>query len=426
MPDSKPPPLPPGSTTDDFYAYLQQHQYIFIPTRKLWPAASVDGVVPRVGRMKASRWLDRNRAVQQLTWAPGEPQIIRHKYVDGKWIDHANASVFNFYRPPDPPIDGDSAKAQRWVDHLSLLYPETVGDMIWWCAHRVQHPNVKINHAIVMGGDPGIGKDTLLEPVRRAVGYWNTATIQPPMMVGRFNGFLKSVILVVSEARDLGEFNRYQFYEHMKPILASPPETLPVDEKNVQEYQIPNLCGVIFTTNHKNSLFLTADDRRHLVCWSDCKQDDFDRSFWTDFWQWYERGGFAHVAAYLATYDLGAFDPKAPPPKTQAFWDMVNSTRPAEAAELADLLEDMGWPEAVYPSKLEVNCNNEELRFWMKERKSRHLLGKRLDDIGYEAITNPDTQDGLWKIGGRRQTVYALKRLSRTEQLTAITRMILS
>lgn len=424
MPDGEQPPIPPGSTVDDFYAFLPQHQYIFTPTKALWPAASIDGVVPKVGKLKASKWLDQNKAVQQLTWAPGEPELVADKYVaGGGWEPHPGARVYNLYHAPDLPIGGDPAKAQRWVDHLSLLYPETCGDIIWWCAQRVQQPEIKINHALVLGGDPGIGKDTLLEPVRRAVGYWNTSTVQPPALLGRFNGFLKSVILVIAEARDLGEFNRYNFYEHMKPYLASPPETLQVDEKNVKEYQIPNLVGVIFTTNHKNSLFMTADDRRHLVCWSDCKQDDFSRSFWTDFWGWYEKGGFAHVAAYLRTYDLALFNPKAPPPKTQAFWDMVNSTRPAEAAELADLLEEMGWPAVVYPSLLEISCNNDDLRFWMKDRKTRHFVGKRLQDIGYEAVTNPDRTDGLWTLAGKRQTLYGLRKLTKTEQMTAARRL---
>ena len=35
-------------------------------------------------------------------------------------------------------------------------------------------------------------------------------------LLGRFNGFVKSVILRVSEARDLGDVNRYAFYDHMK------------------------------------------------------------------------------------------------------------------------------------------------------------------------------------------------------------------
>src|SRR3954453_9484313 len=34
------------------------------------------------------------------------------------------------------------------------------------------------------------------------------------------------VILRISEARDLGEFDRFQFYDHMKSYTASPPDTL--------------------------------------------------------------------------------------------------------------------------------------------------------------------------------------------------------
>ena len=81
MPATKSPP--PGTTTADYFAYLPTHQYIYIPTREMWPKASIDNIVPKVGRLKASTWLDQNKPVQQLTWAPGEPQIIRHKYVAG-------------------------------------------------------------------------------------------------------------------------------------------------------------------------------------------------------------------------------------------------------------------------------------------------------------------------------------------------------
>ena len=33
---------------------------------------------------------------------------------------------------------------------------------------------IKVNHALVLGGEPGIGKDTLIEPVKGAVGPWNS------------------------------------------------------------------------------------------------------------------------------------------------------------------------------------------------------------------------------------------------------------
>ena len=72
--------------------------------------------------------------------------------------------------------------------------------------------------------DFGIGKDVLLMPVREAVGPWNFHDISPADILGTFNPFVKSVILRVNEVRDLGETNRFAFYDRMKIYTASPPE----------------------------------------------------------------------------------------------------------------------------------------------------------------------------------------------------------
>ena len=94
------------------------------------------------------------------------------------------------------------------TSHLRLKTPH-------W--HRVQRPWEKINHALVFLGAQGIGKDTLLEPVKDAIGPWNFAEVNPMQALGRFNSFLKSVILRISEARDVGDYDRYSFYDHSSP-----------------------------------------------------------------------------------------------------------------------------------------------------------------------------------------------------------------
>jgi hypothetical protein len=37
--------------------------------------------------------------------------------------------------------------------------------------------------------------------------------------------------LRINEARDLGDFDRFKFYDHMKAYCAAPPDVLRVDEK---------------------------------------------------------------------------------------------------------------------------------------------------------------------------------------------------
>src|SRR5262249_17999718 len=161
--------------------------------------------------------------------------------------------------------------AMPWLEHVHRLYSKADADhIIHWLAHRRQQPQRKINHALVLGGAQGIGKDTLLEPAKYAVGPWNFTEVTPQHLLGRVNGFVKSVILRISEPRDLGDINRFQFYDHIKIYTAAPPDVLRVDEKNLREHAVLNCCGVIITTNHKaDGIYLPADDRRHYVAWSD-------------------------------------------------------------------------------------------------------------------------------------------------------------
>jgi len=51
--------------------------------------------------LPASTWLDQNRPVEQMTWAPGLPMLIRERLIaDGGWIERRGVTCFNLYRPP--------------------------------------------------------------------------------------------------------------------------------------------------------------------------------------------------------------------------------------------------------------------------------------------------------------------------------------
>jgi hypothetical protein len=416
-----------GVTIDDFFAYMPAHSYIFTPSRETWPASSVNARIAPVScgekTLPANQWLDQNRPVEQITWCPGLPMVISGKLVaESGWIERPGVNCFNLYLPPTIRL-GVATDAKTWLDHVHRVYPNDADHIIRWLAHRVQKPGEKINHALVLGGAQGIGKDTLLEPVKQAIGPWNFVEVSPQQMLGRFNGYIKSVILRVSEARDLGDVNRFAFYDHLKVFAAAPPDTLRVDEKNLREYSVPNVTGVIITSNYKtDGIYLPADDRRHFVAWSDLVKEDFTQRYWQDLWDWYRNGGFNNVAAYLATLDLGAFDPKAPPPKTSAFWAIVDANRAPEDAELSDALDIMGWPDATTLEKIAFRADA-ETAIWLRDRKNRRILPHRLDKCGYVPVRNDDASDGLWRIGGKRQAIYAKANLAPREQIAAARRL---
>jgi hypothetical protein len=316
------------------------------------------------------------------------------------------------------------AEAKPWIDHVKKVFGDAADHVISYLAQRVQFPQEKINHALVLGGNQGIGKDTLLEPVKRAIGPWNFVEVSPQQVLGRFNGFLKSVILRVNEARDLGDVNRFQFYDHMKSYTAEPPDVLRVDEKFLREHYVFNCCGVIITSNHKaDGIYLPADDRRHFVAWSDLTKEDFVEGYWNVLWGWYENGGYGHVAAYLASLDISSFDPKAPPPKTPAFWDIVDANRAPEDAELADVLDRMGNPDATTLIRIQNEAGESIFGTWLKERKNRRALPYRLEQCGYSPVRNDAAKDGLWKINDARQAAYAKTTLSISERFAAVRKL---
>jgi hypothetical protein len=169
-------PQPEGSGIhlEDFVAYLPTHNFIFMPCREPWVPRSINAVLPKMpvldqyGRPKidkkgnpvmmcASTWLSQNRRVVQMAWVPGERVEIKDRMiVDGGWINRKDVTCFNLYRPSRA-ILGDANAAGPWIEHVHKLFEESdATHIIRWLAHRVQHPGIKINHGLVLGGAPGV------------------------------------------------------------------------------------------------------------------------------------------------------------------------------------------------------------------------------------------------------------------------------
>jgi hypothetical protein len=424
---------PQAAALEDFVAYLPMpNAYCYLPTRAIWPGTSVnsklgDVMVNGCMKIKAATWLAQYRSADAMAWSPGEPLLVRDRVlVDGGWINKPGDTTLNTYRPAAiEPREGD---VSSWLNHIKTIYPEDWQHIINWLAHRVQRPGEKINHALVLGGEPGIGKDSLLEPIKPAVGAWNFCDVSPANIMGRFNGHLKSIVLRISEVHDLGDVDRFAFYERTKPLCAAPPDTHRIDEKNMKEYQAVNVCGSIMTTNYKiGGLYLPPNDRRHYVAWSSTPTGFFPEQYFIGLYRWFAEGGNEIVAHYLTTLDISAFNPKATPPKTPAFWEIANASRSPEAAEMDDALDAIGTRDAdgnivrlkaVTLAMVSARATG-GLAEMLRERKYRTQVAHRMSDAGYEMVPNPTAKDGLWTINSKRQGIYAPSDLSTREKVIA-------
>ena len=243
----------------------------------------------------------------------------------------------------------------------------------------------------------------------------------PDHLLGRFNGFAKSVILRVNEARDLGDrINRFTFYDHTKIYAAAPPDVLRVDEKHLREYYVFNVLGFF---DHQ------PQDRRHLPAGGrstalrglvHLTKEDFTPDYW-------RRSGAGTAAAALSmsppisASSISAFDPKTPPPQTPACWDIVNTSQAPEDAELADVIDALDNPDVM--TLASIAAANGGIAEWLLDRRNRRALPHRLERCDYVSVRNPYAKDGLWKLKGARQVIYAKATLSPKDREAAAQRL---
>jgi hypothetical protein len=418
---------PSELTPDDFFACLPLHGYINRRTRAVWEVGAVDGCLARFKEsacqsMKPSRWLDLTRAVTQMSWHPGQPEVIEGKIsVDGILKNDAKGKIYNLYRPSD--AVASDADPSIWVSHLRKLYPEEAEYLIKWFAWRIQNPEAKINHAIVLGGTHGIGKDFLIEPIRYAAGAGNFEDIEYADLFNDYTEWAERTLLVVNEARGADGINRYDFYEKSKRLIAGPPDTLPCRKLYQGRYYVPNVLAVVITSNNKlNGLHIDPEDRRYYVAWS--KAEKNPTAYNKKIWEWMrEKGGKQAVLGYLRHLEISDFEPMGDPPKTEAWRQIVEAGRNPEEKDLSDSMVDEQGHRLQIATVKEIIVAAQfrgqiDLSSMLMDKKNARKIPQMLERIGFEALHNPfSPSDGRWVIAGKRETLYVDRNLSPAERM---------
>jgi hypothetical protein len=271
------------------------------------------GEKPR--RLEASVWYDEQRESQGgyvlkgMTYAAGDEwKVARDGLVYG-----------NVWRDARPEVV-DAGDPTLWLDHCRRLVPdERELEHIWnVMAVKAQQPRTKINHAILHGGNGGIGKDTMWYPLLWAVGgehMRNVAVIDSNKINSDFGYHYQTEIMVLNELKEPEAKERRALANKLKPIIAAPPEMLTVNRKGLHPFEMPNRIFMLAFTNESMPITLDSDDRRWFCVWSDAPKMTPEET--TRIWDWYKAGGFEAVAGWLRSRDVSQFNPKAIPFATE-------------------------------------------------------------------------------------------------------------
>ena len=174
--------------------------------------------------------------VIDITYAPGDPCLIAGK--------NSGLPTFNSWKATTILAGSVSAdQVKPWLDHILFVLgsPAERDRFLRWCAFIVQHPEFKPNWCFLVMSLQGLGKDTMVAPIKLAVGDGNWCEELIYQLADNFNDVVEHKFLIVGETAQprAGFVSAHDLGTRLKPLLAQPPTHLTVNKKNMTPLQDP-------------------------------------------------------------------------------------------------------------------------------------------------------------------------------------------
>jgi len=425
---------------DKFTYYAAANKYIYMPTNSQWVETAVNNVAGRIndnGRLvPAAEIVRKHRTATSMTNDPDlDIGLIEGiDYIEGSSLRSDGAATYNAYRPPII-VPGDARDAEPFVEHVRRLLskPGDADQFIAYLAHRVQCPGVKARFALVLAGEQGVGKDTAIALCAPAIGQWNISNIDASALDQNFNEYAASVLVIVNEAANSADLNKWAFNERMKVLIAGLPDFVSINPKYGTKYGVRLHNGTILTTNHlRGGLYIPADDRRYDVIECATREemglaDDNERAaYFRKLWSWaYEEDGFAAVAAYLRDYDLSSFDPSNGQRKTEAHKAVVRASNTVDDWFM-DVIDEMVEKELCLVENGDCVAFRSDAfgEVWKRQNPDEkqasimRKMGFATERSGYVIYENPNSKRGRWKTReGSDVTIYLSRKIEESRRL---------
>jgi hypothetical protein len=148
------------------------------------------------------------------------------------------------------------------LEHINTICgyeTESFEYLLNYFAHIVQFPAEKVPSAIIMFGEEGIGKNTLLNLIRDVIGkqYYGESSESSDLFGKHAMGMYKKMIFCYDESE---KNDTKAFMSRLKTLTTS--ETLRVEPKYMNAFNVQNYCRLFFPTNAREPFQITKGARR--------------------------------------------------------------------------------------------------------------------------------------------------------------------
>jgi len=185
---------------------------------------------------------------------------IYHVPLGGWWLSHPGRRQFRgvTFRPNGPEVVGECLNLWRgwgvddvqgdWSflrDHIENVIAggnaEFAEYVIRWIAWSIQHPDRQAEVALVLIGEKGTGKGTLVRALERVFGAHAFQVNSREAVIGQFNGHLQDCILFVADEAYWGGDKRC--VGRLQGMITEP--KLSIERKGIDLFDVPNLLHIV-------------------------------------------------------------------------------------------------------------------------------------------------------------------------------------
>jgi putative DNA primase/helicase len=227
--------------------------------------------------------------------------------------------------PLEPVRDDAACENLRWLISFLCNHDEKALDwLVKWLAFPLQHMGAKMDTAVLMHSImEGSGKSLLFADVFGQLYGQYAATVGQTQLEGSFNAWQSRKLWAVFEevvSRD----QRYNQVGKIKHMITG--KTVRMESKFINGWEEANHMNAVFLSNEIMPWPISEDDRRMLVMWPMEtlpveRQKAISREL--------ANGGVAALYGWLLAVDLGEFNQRTRPPKTEARQRLVALSRTA-------------------------------------------------------------------------------------------------
>lgn len=225
--------------------------------------------------------------------------------------------------PLQPVDDPERCKHLRWlIDFLCNGDEAAVRWLTRWLAYPLQKPGAKMDTAVLMHSTmEGSGKSLLFSDIMGMIYGRYAATVGQVQLEGNFNSWQSGKLWAVFE-EVVSRSERYNQVGKIKHMITG--KTVRIESKFINGWEEASHMNAVFLSNEVVPWPISENDRRLMVMWPrETLPEERQKAIKAEL----ENGGAEAFYGWLLKVDLGDFDERTRPPRTEARQRLVELSR---------------------------------------------------------------------------------------------------